>query len=89
MGDFFGGIGRGAVVGAIAGVLAGLIAGLVVAVIRLLKPAQKCPNCEAGLPKSFRSRKSGVRTCKSCGCKVDARGRELKRRRAQVDPSAD
>jgi len=82
MSDFLGGMGRGAVAGAVAGIVVGLLGGLIVWIVRMLLPAQKCPNCDAKLPKKFGSAKS-IRNCETCGCKVDTRGRELKRRPRQ------
>jgi hypothetical protein len=64
------------------GIIGGIVGGLSVAVLGLLLPARKCPECGNPLPRirkpaNARQAKWGGWTCSKCGCEVDRRGKKL------------
>jgi hypothetical protein len=73
---------RELIAGGLIGAVIGAGVGVLIVLVRLLLPAQRCPECQTPLPKirapqSFRQWLRGGLTCRNCGCEIDRKGRKI------------
>ncbi len=82
----------GALSGAIIGAVGGGLTVVLLALLALLAPQRKCPDCGERIPRlrqpaNRREALWGGATCPRCGCEVDRRGRKIERGREGEAPA--